>query len=390
MSEIDRTKISELSERILPRMEEAIKNPNTSIDVHCHIFNHDYIPDKYFGIRLPFLMNEGFLAVVQQILNKAIPVEDDSLEHLAYFVHYAKSHSMLEIAEELINLSGKETILCPLMMDLLPGIGGNIQKDFYHQMAEMKDIRDKYPDKILPFVAIDPNNNEAIDIFQKAFSKDFNFFGVKVYPSLGYMPSHPTLMKVFEVCEQKKIPVTTHLGGSSVHSTKHSFDLPYKHRRSSGELIESNIQKTFFFKNEYGKFFNKPQNWEPVLREFPKLKLNFGHFGGDEEWEKMIKRKRGTRVHRIVDLMERYENVYTDISYLIHLVDNKNLDFLKGFEDLFYNNRAVQEKTLYGTDFYMITSEGKFKDLRSNFMFRVKKDILQKISQVNPKKFLFD
>jgi predicted TIM-barrel fold metal-dependent hydrolase len=81
--------------------------------------------------------------------------------------------------------------------------------------------------------------------------------------------------------------------------------------------------------------------------------------------------------------MERYENVYSDVSYIIHLPEMH-----QKFKTLFYNNQLVAERTLMGTDFYMILIEGKYKDIMSRFVAEMDSKILQKIAIENPLKFL--
>lgn len=61
-----------------------------------------------------------------------------------------------------------------------------------------------------------------IENFYKVFSEksEHKFFGVKIYPSLGYLPSNPQLMEIFGLCEKKRIPVTAHCSGAIVHTGK--------------------------------------------------------------------------------------------------------------------------------------------------------------------------
>jgi len=387
---IDIAKISEPEERVSDTIIDLLLDDTVRFDVHCHIFNRYYIPDKYLGLRFPFITNEGFLNLLENTLHSVFPFTSrDFLDRLAIFLKIANHDSMKEIASELINLYDPKTIFCPLMMDLLPGIGKEQPKSFDQQMDEMKEIRDLYPDKILPFVALDPQNgkDKTFERFEKAFSKPYNFFGVKIYPALGYMPSHPILMEIFKICEEKKIPVTTHCGGDTVHTQNNDILVEY-------QIFENNILVTksetkHFSKRKYfADYFNKPENWAPVLRAYPNLKLNFAHFGGLSEWEDYSPHV-VNRVNTILDFMDNYPNVYSDISFIYS--KKFGLDFVKTFKTFYKSSEAFRKKTLYGSDFYMIYSSRKFKNLQENLLKSLKlpSEMEFQIANVNAKEFLF-
>ncbi len=369
-------------ERLNSEILSLFQNDNFRFDVHTHVFNKDFIPDKYFEIRMPYLVNTNFLKHLESILEYVSDEEEDRFYHYAYFIDFVSKNSMMEIAEYMLNNTPSNTIFCPLMMDFSKGISGKLNKDIFEQIDEMKEIRDKYPASFLPFVAIDPNNPKYLDVFEKAFSEKYGFFGVKVYPSLGYLPSHPHLMKIFELCSAYDIPVTTHSGSGSVHTNKTSLYLKYYDINSKNEIFLRNERKKFLFKKQYERFFNKPQNWEPVLKAFPNLRLNLAHFGGEKEWEANgIKSREWT--YRVFDLMERYPNVYSDLSYIIHIPEMH-----QRYIDLFEKNELVANRTLFGTDFYMVSIEGKYKEIRSQFVNKIGSKIMHKISVENPLKFL--
>jgi len=367
--------------RLNPQIISLLKEGNYRFDVHVHLFNKDFIPDKYYGIRIPFLVNVSFLKQLESIL-EFVENEDDKLYNYAYFIDFISKKTTADIADYLIESTPKNTIFCPLMMDFTKGISGKVQKDVFQQLDEYKSVRDKHPSLFLPFVSIDPNNPKYLDLFNKAFSKEHNFFGVKIYPALGYLPSHPNLMKIFEVCAEYDIPIVTHSCAGSVHTNKNSLNLKYYDLNNNGEHFLKNVKKKFFFKRQYEQFFNHPKNWEPVLKAFPNLRINFAHFGGVNEWNSNNNSEKKW-LYRIIDLMDRYSNVYADVSYILHLPD-----FHKTFVDLFNNNKLVAERALFGTDFFMITIEGKYKDIRSKFVTNIGSEVMKKISVENPIKFL--
>ena len=368
-------------ERLTPEMRRLLLSGKYRFDMHTHIFNRDYIPDKYFGIRIPFMVNAEFLEYVESMLDEVDTLEEDKLRYYAYFIDFASKNSMEQIVKYLINNSASNTIFAAIAMDFVTSIDDKVKKGYKEQIRDLSKVRDKYPDIILPFLEINPNNPDAIHIFKEAFTK-LGFFGIKVYPSLGYLPSHPLLMEIFEICEQKNIPVIAHCGVGQVHTSQNFPEIKYVEIDENGKWHIRKQKKMFFFKNQFVKFFNKPQNWETVLRAFPNLRLNFAHMGGEDDWDGVAKTDRQWTL-RIFDFMERYPNVYADVSYILHRKEMPSL-----FRECYNNNDIVKERALYGTDFYMITTEGKFKEMRMRFISEVGSEIMKVISVENPVRFL--
>jgi predicted TIM-barrel fold metal-dependent hydrolase len=373
-------------DRIPDEMKELLAENDVIFDVHCHVFNFDTVPDKFTGIRIP--MTRKFLKSMERFLHDLIPwTESDPLSNIAYFVEIGRSLSISEIAEKLFGYyTDKKTIFCPLMMDMRPGIKGKQNAVYQCQLEDMKNLRNQFPDKLLPFVAIDPNNPNVEDIFLKAFSQEYNFFGIKIYPSLGYLPSNPRLMAIYEVCQTKGIPVTAHCGAANVHTSyRHLSGIEGYRLDQNNNLVRIEEDRRFLTRNSYAIYFNNPENWEPVLHKFPKLKLNLAHFGGDAEWNKFLNGKNHTWASRIMDLMTRYEHLYADFSYNISYREICDL-VRKKMED----NVLIRKRTLYGSDYYMIVVEGHFRSIKIDFATSMGDKIMTQVASVNPKKFLFE
>ncbi len=369
-------------DRIPEDMRLLIRNGNFRFDVHTHIFNRDYIPDKFFEIRIPYLVNSDFLQYVEDIFSQIeeFPEGSDLLNY-AYFIDFATKHSMDNIAQYMINNSPKNTIFAVIALDLQQALDGEVKKDYIDQLENLARIRDKYPDIILPFFEVNPNNPDFELIIEKALL-EYSFFGIKIYPSMGYMPSHPKLMQLFELCEQWNIPVITHCSSNNMHTTKNLLRIEYFSFDENGQLELRSQKKMFLFRNQYITFFNRPQNWEPVLKTYPNLRINFSHMGGDDDWDGRPRTDRNWSF-RIFDFMERYENVYSDTAYTFHLDT-----FIELLSEVLYRNKLLTQRILFGSDYYMIMAEGKYKNLRSKFALSLGTDLMQQISVVNPLRFL--
>jgi predicted TIM-barrel fold metal-dependent hydrolase len=385
---IDANTLKNPSKNLSKELKAMLENGNPRFDVHCHLFTRDYIPDNYFHLRLPWLMKRRMLRRLIRILKGRKKDDDTWTQHASDFMEVAGKNSLAEVAAEMLQQSEADFLYCPLMMDMTQAFGESTVRDMHVQLDAMREVRNSHPDRMLPFVALDPNNPDMEAIFLKAFSDDYHFYGVKIYPLLGYLPNHPRLMDVFEVCEALGIPVTTHCGGNTTRALANAFELPFRRYNSQGCNVDDLVSVSFKNDTEKGLFFSDPVRWLPVLERFPKLRLNLAHFGGEEEWKRFSRNNPNTWVHRIVSMMEDYEHVYTDVSFLLHLTEKRNSGFLETFEELLKEKELVRNRTLFGSDYYMVLIHEKLPSVTQNFLFRLDDSLENKLTRENPRRFL--
>ncbi|MBK8531078.1 MAG: amidohydrolase family protein [Flavobacteriales bacterium] len=253
------------------------------------------------------------------------------------------------------------------------------------QLAEVERIRRDYPDHFFPFVGVDPRHLQGNGLRDRVKEKIERraFFGIKIYPSIGFFPFDAGLDALYAWAEANEVPVMTHCTRAGTFYTGKMEQVlpdlaPGGLNPTAPEMtaIHARIKRfrdaLFTWKNsKYGcNIFLHPQNYEPVLRKYPKLKLCFAHFGGDDEMlgEKQELCKRNictdnfhTEIVRIMSATDAagvlsYPNVYTDISYTL-------------FRDKVYPklNTLVAgplgDRILFGTDFYMTLQEDPEADL---------------------------
>jgi len=320
---------------------------------------------------------------------KGRKTDDDTwMQHATDFMEVARKSTLAEVAAEMLQQSEKDFLFCPLMMDMTQAFGNTTVKSMHIQLDAMREARNAFPDRMLPFVALDPNNPDMEELFLKAFSDDYHFYGVKIYPLMGFLPNHPKLMDVFEVCEAMGIPITTHCGGNTTRAIANTFELSFRRYESQGCSVDDLLSVSFNNEAEKGQFFSDPARWLPVLERFPKLRLNLAHFGGDDEWKRFSKNDPDTWVHRIVSMMEDYEYVYTDVSFLLHLTEKQPSGFLETFESLLHEKALVRNRTLFGSDYYMVLIHEKLPLVTKNFLFRLDDELENKLTRDNPRRFL--
>ena len=199
---------------------------------------------------------------------------------------------------------------------------------------------------------------------------DHAFAGVKVYPPLGFDPwprsdeEREKVVYLYRFCEEKNIPITTHCGGRGYRA------IP----ASDAEL------------------FTSPMRWEQVLDSFPRLKVNFAHFGGGigglmiGKWTRQIAE---------LILHSRNRNVYTDLAYLCFgPKDYRGL--LRTMEKLSGGNiERLCDRILFGTDFMIhlmdCDSYASYLQgfIQADFLDQGVRDLRHRFCCENPRRFLF-
>lgn len=390
LSELNSKLTNDPYDRIGEETKELLQHPKRLFDIHCHTFNIDDVPTKFLGFRLPLLNNVPALDKLEDIMVWA------HKEKYAEFLDFILANRNEVVKKTIQGYPGaRKVLLAPLLMDMLPSMGGEVTATYQDQIDSMYTSMSTpgIKGRLLPFVCLNPVREEFQDYFVSTFNpeNEHSFFGVKIYPSLGYFPSHPKLMEVFKICEEKKIPITTHVSSALTKNADDDLENVlgdyYDPKTGYKELKQGSHNFRNLDKEDFRTIFNNPFNWRPVLEKFPNLKLNLAHFGGLEEWELHLEGRQSLWIEEIIRLTKEYPNVYTDFSYTCALVDN-----VTGLRKLIDNSNHphLLKKVMYGTDSFLVSLEGNIQRCYELMKSRLATARMREVSVNNPKRFLFD
>lgn len=431
-SRISIKNIGEIATDRISNITKELLEKDYVIDTHTHLFDIKCINKSYFLIRfikdflglksneednIDYSIEEAYKSIsinnenweeelIQELEDKSIKgftSKTDSTKgfiDIYKFTKFLKFKLMKDVYNHYIcdfslaknfNLPKENVLTTALMMDLEIGWNVPIKKNIFAQIKELKDLSSKKP--VLPFLFCDPRRAEFIDneknlysLFNYAFNKEQSFFGVKIYPALGYDPSDFRLWPIYKICEKYSIPVLTHCGGETISTA--NLDI---------EIFEGKNKKPITAKNRkaIAYILNDPNRWKLVLEKFPKLKLNFAHFGGYETWNssKSVDKKIDPQQRKecIFNFMQEYPNVFADFSY--NLVET---DLSRNLKEVLYTNEIVRERTLFGSDYWVVNKEGNLQNEQSRFIKKLDEDLPEvlnlgkKLTLINPKKYLFE
>ena len=336
------------------------RRPSKMINCHTHLFVGKNVPDDFAPLKLVWLVRHPFFAKKMMRFLKLIDpvVPQDYAELFARFIRHMSYDSPSDVLNHMKRHYPKGTKYVVLPMDFEYCGRSKPHQSVDAQLMELRRLTLTH-EEIIPFVCVDPRRPNVTN-WTKHWINDFNFKGIKLYPSLGFLPQDKRLDGVYEFAEENNVPVVTHCGGTSVQG--YNMELPVR-------------------------TYLNPRNYIEVLHKFPKLRLDIAHFGGVDEWNKSLQiggNWTRTWVDEIKDIVLRYENVYTDISYTI-FSNPLVIDYLK----VLLNDEELSQKILFGTDFYMIDLEHySEKEVCISLEAHLGEAEWIQISETNPSKFL--
>lgn len=200
---------------------------------------------------------------------------------------------------------------------------------------------------------------------------------------MGFYPFDERLHPVYEYAQKNGIPVLTHCNNESRAYYQGRIPESWLKHPKTGQPLKKAKNKQFT------QNFTDPDNWIYVLDDFKRLKLCFGHFGGENEWKlyqdeedpAKFEKSWYNKIKKIL-MNPEFPNTYADISYTL-----ANFD-LVGLLNVTLQIPQMREKVLFGTDFYFSNMKGT----EYKFCIELRKELgeenFKQIAEINPKRFL--
>jgi len=367
--------------------------------------------------------------------------------------------------------AGTGFVILPMDMEYMSA--GTLKKEsiYSKQMQALAALKSRLDKEhvIYPFIFADPrriiaegplqfdyrvDNGTVIlhDCFIKKYIEEMEFSGFKIYPALGYYPFDEALLPLWKYAADNGFPITTHCIRGTIYyrgRKKKEWDIHPVFNQAKGNDKYEPLKMLEVENKDFANNFTHPLNYlclleesllrklvanakddkirelfgftnlqTPLLQNLGHLKICFGHFGGDDEWNRFIELDRdnfGNQLVRhpekgitfltdeegnhklgkpeqlwkyadwysiICSLMLQYSNVYADVSYILHKPEVQPL--LK--QTLL--NPKLRTKVLFGTDFYVVRNHKSEKNMLADMLFYLKEPEFDQIARINPIGFL--
>lgn len=255
------------------------------IDAHCHIWQRDMIPERYW---------RGVAAMIGRILKGTFEqiMESDLMQN-----------NMDGLPDRLIKEMEEAGIDKTVIFGVDWGLAlgePKIRIDGFNKF--IADAAKDYSDKLIPFFTIDPRRPEAPEMFEEAITKG-EMRGLKLHPTTGYLPDGEESYKLYEIADEYRVPVITHIG----------YTMGLKGR--TAQLA----------------YFDAPTT------DFPNLKLSFAHFNNGD-------------VDKLISMMFMKPFTYCDISAhgQIFMLSSP-IDFYRQLRSMM-NHEGVSGRVMFGSD----------------------------------------
>jgi len=371
-------------------------------NIHTHIFNVKCAPANFHGKGLGYFINwllnrPWYGKAILTLLDGINPYTKKPFgARLANFFRIGLQKNQEEIWWDLLksNDASLQMSYVVLTMDMDYMGAGAAPLNYLAQIDEVASLKRKYPNHIFPFLGIDPRRSDTdglLSICEEYIEKK-GFSGVKIYPPLGFYPFHPNLLGVFEYCVANDLPVMTHCDSGGIYfqgelNESHANPESFAAEKPKGIPFPLEVQKNGKIEKisngDFKHHFTDPKNYEIILNHpgLKELKLCLAHYGGIEE----ISRDTGGWYHQIREMLIKYPNVYTDISFTLWDTGN-DLVMTKIIADI--DDGQIGSKILFGTDYFMTIRKKSENVLISDFKKKIGETRFHKIAVENTANYI--
>ena len=274
-----------------------------------------------------------------------------------------------------------------LPMDMTMMNAGRVEEGIDEQHRQLAALRDRFPDTIIPFAAVDPRHAGIVETTIKLIEQD-RFKGLKLYPPTGYHPFDRRIWDLYAYAEEHGLPVLTHCSRPA--------SVQYRGEPTPDMRIDPVNQGATFTQPRFEllTLFTDPDAYVPLLQRYPRLRVCLAHFGGAGDWRNFIERPGQTGadattrswLSKILAMLSSgdHPNLWTDIAYT--LFDNDDYVYL--LKDLLADE-TIARRVLFGSDFYVVENaplEERSRSIRIRAILG--EDLFTQIAQTNPRAYL--
>lgn len=394
-------------------------------NTHLHTFTGNHAPKDFLQVGITS-MGDGIaklskkiimLAPIKWLIKKSSAVIPNKK---LQFVSIGIMKSQIEIFQDLLASYDKSAwtnmkmVALTIDMDYMTDAANAPSYRFKSQIEEMLNLKKSYPNRIFPFLGIDPANIEFTNAENiKYYFLNKIFVGIKIYPANGFFPFDPRLDAVYKFASDNNIPIMTHCTrtGSFNLSKNIVVNTPLQPAslNATSSAMNDIYQRILKYKNttiaefqtaaRFCNIFSHPQNYIPVLEKYPNLKLCLAHLGGSSEIMgdiaendtrdlfNSIKRfeESSASFYEFIknNILPKFTNTYADISYSL-----SNTTVLNIINNDLNTGALPIDRILFGTDYYMVAQEDEEIKIVNNARNILYRYFLQ-LTGINNRRYLY-
>jgi len=278
------------------------------------------------------------LAEFQALANDVLVTLQGTVQH-----HTPEAAQYQQALQQIVAEAKAELTGHPLPLAARSNInfaGMPVSRGYRKHMEELLELQAGHTQTIFPFIAVDPRRPRIKNFLQQGtasgkpiISRHGPFYGIKVYPPLGYHPGVRALRDIYQWCAKPEVdlPVTAHCQPNSFYN------------KICGSQLDP----------KSGKYFADPEHWETVLTNNENLRINFAHFGGADNILIAAGMKQpgayphdGSWTTRIISWIDAGRtNVYADVAAC------SSPDIVEAVKRLVQQHPNLGKQLMFGTDY---------------------------------------
>jgi len=358
------------------------------VNCHTHTFTSEHAPARFAGPVAGFLLRAPavrrvvlFVMRHLSLHRRGILTRYAQILHISY--EYGSQQGIFELVRSYYPSTTRFVVL-PMDMELMNA--GKVKESIDVQHEQLAALRDTYPDLVIPFAAADGRRSDVVEKTIRLI-EDHGFRGIKLYPPMGCHPNLPALRPLYDYAVERRIPVMTHCSRPASVQYRGEPTEQMRIDPETGERLDLDREQLL-------TRFTDPDAYLPILDARPSLTMCLGHFGGAGDWEAFLDDPwdagsaagRKSWLAKIADMIksEKYENLYTDISYTAFA----NEEYVYLLEVLLSDER-LRRRVLFGSDFYVVEN-AELEERRRAVRVRavLGEELWQTIAHDNPLAYL--
>lgn len=288
--------------------------------------------------------------------------------------------------------------------------------------------------KIYPALGYYPFDPRLLPLWKYAAEKEIPILTHCIRGTIFYRGNkewdwnrHPVFMQSMERIDEDTEPIN--LAPLDLPQMKNvDFSYNFTHPMNYLCLLEEPLLRKVIAKelekqtdSDLKNIFGYTDQHTVLARDLRTLKICLAHFGGDDEWAKYYEKdryyfsnelmqdpdkglnffcnKKGEpkkgKIEQIwksadwysiiCSMMLQYDNVYADISYILH-----DTAAIQPLLKQTLENVKLRKKVLYGTDFFVVRNHKTDKNMLTEYEEGLSQADFTVIAKINPRKFLYN
>lgn len=169
-----------------------------AIDIHCHLWTRDYVPEPYLADLASFL--------AQMMTGRGQPTTSQQVDE-ELFPRFWDADGSKTLAQ-MDDAGIERTVLLPIDLGLF---NGEAKRSIEAHNRHLAEVARRHPKRFVAFFSIDPRRPGALAMFKKSVT-EWGCRGLKLFPPSGFRPDEEPAFSLLKQAAEWGLPALIHTG----------------------------------------------------------------------------------------------------------------------------------------------------------------------------------